>query len=198
MRKIDLVRRSVHMRDVLDIGFIQHNWKMHEKDTWLHNMIRGESLSVTGMDYLKEDIIKLQELGYDCVYCSAEDFQLNKKFDIIFAGDLIEHLFNIGSFLDSSKKHMTKYSELILTTPNAFSIGNLFRIFKQVFGIVNQDNKEHTHWYDKQTLTQTLERKGFEVIEILTISPDRYPNWLDSLIPNHMKSKLFVRAKVQR
>jgi len=97
------------------------------------------------------------------VYANAGNFNLKRKFDVIVAGDLIEHLFNVGSFIDSVKKHMRKNSILIITTPNAFSfrrsIGSLF--LSKLRG-----NTEHVLYYSNVTIYQLLKRKGFKDIKI--------------------------------
>jgi 2-polyprenyl-3-methyl-5-hydroxy-6-metoxy-1,4-benzoquinol methylase len=199
MKRINIIKEFVKDKKVLDIGCIQHNWQQYLNKDWLHNQIIKYAKEVKGIDYLKKDVIILQKKGFNIIHANAEDFNLNEKFDVIIAGELIEHLFNVGRFLDSVKKHMHNKSELILTTPNAFTLGNIFRIFKGLFKIETEDNQERTHWYDKQTLLNTLKRKNFEIISFKTIYPERYNSKIfDYIIPKNLKSKLFVRAKLKK
>lgn len=197
MKRIDLIKEHIKDKKVLDIGFIQHSWKKSLNKNWLHNDIKKISKYVIGLDYLKKDIEILKKKKYDCVFANAENFNLNKKFEIVIAAELIEHLSNVGLFLLSVKKHMKKESELILTTPNAFSLGNIFRIIKLFFGFKTKDNLEHTHWYDFQTLKQVLERNGYKIIEMKTFYPERYNKLLEKIMPNYIKSKIFVRARLK-
>jgi len=199
MKRINLMKDIIINKNVLDIGCIQHNWKLYRKKDWLHNQLKEYAKQLKGIDYLKKDVEILQKKGFNIDYANAESFNLNEKFDVIVAGELIEHLFNVGSFLDSVKKHMHFKSELILTTPNVFTLGNILRITKNLFGIAMKDNQEHTHWYDKQTLLNTLKRKGFEIILYKTFYPERYnTKILDLIVPKNMKSKLFVRARLKK
>lgn len=197
MKRIDLLLKYIKGKSVLDIGCIEHTWKNYKDKNWIHNDIRKYSKEVLGLDYLKEDAKKLRKLGYNIIYGDAQNFNLKKKFDVIIAGEIIEHISNVGNFLDSSKKHMDKESKLIISTPNAFCLGNVLRILKLIFNLETNDNLEHTHWYDKQTLVQVLKRHGYKIEKITTSSPERYGKIIDLIIPNNLKSKLFVVAKLK-
>lgn len=197
MQRINLLKKYIENKEVLDIGCIDHSWRKHQGKNWLHKKIKGYAKSLTGIDYLQEDVEELNQLGYTIVYANAENFDLKKKFDVVFAGELIEHLSNVGLFLNSVQKHLNQNSFFILTTPNAFALGNIIRIILKIFGLEMNDNPEHTHWYDQQTLRQVLERNGFEMVECFTFYPDRYPRFLDWLVPNTVRSKIFVVARLK-
>jgi hypothetical protein len=61
------------------------------------------------------------------------------------------------------KRHLNSEGVLILTTSNAFSIVNFFRIIKSNKIKVH---KEHTCWYDPITISQLFNRHSFEVVEM--------------------------------
>jgi hypothetical protein len=86
----------------------------------------------------------------------------NKKFDIIVAGDLIEHLFNPGRFLEGMKPFFHENTELILTTPNCFSTSYMLPYIFSGFEIVRED---HTCWYSEKTLKQLILMSGYAVKE---------------------------------
>ncbi len=153
-------------KDVLDIGCVEHDInRKHKERIWVHDFLKQNANHVTGIDILKKDVDILKKQGYD-VYCqSAENFKFNKKFDVIFAGELIEHLSNPGLFLESCKKHLKKDGILIITTPNAFSLGRFFYILKDFTNDPNV-NDEHTLWYSPQVLKQLLERYNLKIKEI--------------------------------
>jgi 2-polyprenyl-3-methyl-5-hydroxy-6-metoxy-1,4-benzoquinol methylase len=102
-------------------------------------------------------------MGYDIVYGNAEHFNLNRKFDIIFSGDLIEHLYNTGDFLECVRSHMGPESRLILVTPNPYRYGRIEDIVLR--GYV-RNHVDHTCWFDPVTLTQLLNFYNFEVEDI--------------------------------
>lgn len=197
MQRINLLKKYIENKEVLDIGCVDHSWRRYQKKDWLHKKIKDYAKSLTGLDYLQEDVEKLNKLGYTILCANAENFELKKKFDVIFAGELIEHLNNVGLFLNSVKKHLRKNSLFILTTPNVFALGNIVRIVLEFLGFKMKDNPEHTHWYDNQTLRQVLNRNGFEIEECFTFYPNRYPKFLDWLVPDRVRSKIFMVVRLE-
>ena len=160
--RIDAVLDEISPRDkVLDIGCVQHTAeKEGSEDHWLHGELCEISDSVLGLDYLEEEVEKLNERGYTAVCANAESFELNEKFDIITAGELIEHLSNPGEFVDRIRTHLRDNGKFILTTPNPWYIRRFFEAL--ILGDVHA-NSEHTCWFDRRTLHQVLERHGFNV-----------------------------------
>ena len=129
-------------------------------DQLLHGLIEKKASITVGLDILEEDAAKLREQGHDIRYGNAENFELGESFDVIFAGELIEHLQNFDGFFKSCKKHMHEQSLLILTTPNCFGI-NYFTLY--LFGRRNV-NLSHTCWFCLKTLTHLLSRFNFQII----------------------------------
>jgi 2-polyprenyl-3-methyl-5-hydroxy-6-metoxy-1,4-benzoquinol methylase len=91
---------------------------------------------------------------------SAESFSLPKQFDVVFAGDLIEHLSNPGLFLSCARKQLRPGGRLIITTPNAFNIFSIAEKFSKGEPTVNPD---HTCYFNSKTLEQLLQKNGWKV-----------------------------------
>ena len=146
-------------REILDIGFVDHDLEKSKSPLWVHAFLRKYSKNVFGIDILKESIKELKQKGYNVAYGNAENFSIKKKFDLIFAGELIEHLSNPGLFLDRCKKHLKKGGVLILTTPNSF---NLTENIKNVIYLRANPrvNPEHTCYYTPRTITELIRRSG--------------------------------------
>lgn len=161
---VDTVPRG---RSVLDIGCVQHSTENMDNNDWVHAKLYNVAEEVLGVDYLETEVRQLQQEGYNVVCADAEQMDLDRTFDVVVAGELIEHLSNIGSFLDTVHDHLERDGELILTTPNPWA----FHRFKQaLFGDVNA-NDEHTCWFDETTLRQVLERHGFHVRRVKYVTP---------------------------
>ena len=145
-------------QDILDIGCAVG----YKKSDWLHSQIKNVSNSVFGIDIDKESIAEIKKLGFDVEAHDAQNFDLKKRFSLVHAGELIEHLDNFGGFLDSVKDHLNEGGRLLLTTPNALRINNF--IYSISGGL--RVNEEHTCWFCETTLSSLLRRKGFEIVEI--------------------------------
>jgi len=159
--RIELVLQEVTPDStVLDIGCVHHAADRERDSRWLHKHLYGRCRHVIGMDILEEDCAVLRNMGYNILQGDAEVFNLGRKFDCIVAGELIEHLSNPGLFLDRCKSHLNENGKLILTTPNAWCISNIISIILRDYSPVHE---QHTHWYDKITITQLLERHGYKV-----------------------------------
>src|SRR5437016_4526418 len=118
--------------------------------------------SCLGVDIWGEEVEKRRQVGLNVVTANVETMRLGKTFDLIVAGDLIEHLANPGEFLSRAFAHLRDQGYLCIVTPNAFSVNT---VLKSLLGIGTQVNAEHTCWYDPTTLGQLLKRYGFAPIE---------------------------------
>jgi 2-polyprenyl-3-methyl-5-hydroxy-6-metoxy-1,4-benzoquinol methylase len=170
-------------KDVLDVGCVEHTLEnKNNARTWVHDFLRKWSKSVKGIDIMKNDIQVLKKQGYD-VYCkNAEKFNFrNLKFDVIFAGELIEHLSNPGLFLDCCRKHLKKKGRLILTTPNTFSIYRFLCILKEYTNDPSVNN-QHTAWFSPKVLKELLFRYDFSVEKMLFVN---YPLLKTFIKPKH-------------
>lgn len=155
-------------KDVLDMGCVHHSYKtaLALGDDWLHKRLKDVSKSIVGIDILGEDARKLNAMGFNIIEANAESFNLNRTFDVIVAGDLIEHLSNIGLFLARVEKHMHSNSICIITTPNPFNIEQSMRaIFDNYIGV----NEEHTTWLDPRVMYETISRTGLDIVDFYWI-----------------------------
>jgi 2-polyprenyl-3-methyl-5-hydroxy-6-metoxy-1,4-benzoquinol methylase len=152
-------------KDVLQIGVlgdIDNYIKNNKLENWDFSKIKKIAKTALGVDINKEGLEKAIKIGItDIKFGDAENLELNKKFDVIYAGDLIEHLNNIGKFLESCKKHMKQDSILILTTPSPYSLNMVIRSFfkSTTKGIFN----EHTVMLHEKNLKELLRRFNFKV-----------------------------------
>jgi len=144
---------------VLDVGF----WGQAigiDNPEWVHNILKSQAKEVFGVDlfFNGSQLENIENYKKQ----SAENFDFEQKFDVIFAGDLIEHLSNLGQFLDSCRRNLKKDGKLILTTPNAF---NLFNIIEKLIKKEPEVNRDHTIYFNFSVLKKLLEKNGWMVVE---------------------------------
>lgn len=90
-----------------------------------------------------------------------EDLNIDKTFEVIVAGEIIEHLSNPGLMLEGIKRFMDNGCELIITTPNSFSLPKFI-----AYALGNYtEHPAHTISFSTYTLGNLLERFGYKIEE---------------------------------
>lgn len=161
--KVRYVVRYAEGRDVLDLGCVQHNPQGYKSRYWVHNALREKAKSVLGMDLAAEGVEYLKARGFDIVHGDAQNYDLGRDFDVIVAGDLIEHLEDFAGFLESAKRHLRPGGSLLISTPNPWYWRMVVQSirYKEV-----PNNPEHTCWLCPRTLRQLVQRHGMDIDDI--------------------------------
>jgi SAM-dependent methyltransferase len=134
----------------------------------LHADLQGKCKELIGIDLDKSAIEVLREVCHitDTIYGNAEE--LDKlfpagRFDTIIAGDVVEHMSNVGLFFNSARKVLKPGGELIITVPNAFSI-------KRILGAIllrqERNNPDHLYFFSAMTLRQAAHRFGYDLSSV--------------------------------
>ena len=154
-----IILKYIKNKTVLDLGVGDI------RDRFLHEFVAKHSKKAIGLEISQKRADALSEKGYNIIIGDAQNFDLKKKFDVILAGDLIEHLENPGLFIKSVKKHMKNDSIFILNTPNIYSINLLLRgcCF---FGNVHHFD-EHTLAFTEQLLRKLLKMNALYVKKVI-------------------------------
>jgi SAM-dependent methyltransferase len=155
----------VRGRDVLDVGSIGHSYAERKAyKTWNFEVLGHEAASIKGFDLLKDDVDAARRDGFDIEVGDAETYVTDNPVDVVFAGELIEHLSNPGKFFECSRLNLRPGGRLVLTTPNTYSFAKLARVLTRR---TNEPpvNPEHTAYYTPATLSQLASRFGFRLVE---------------------------------
>jgi 2-polyprenyl-3-methyl-5-hydroxy-6-metoxy-1,4-benzoquinol methylase len=102
------------------------------------------------------------QTGYDLVVANVEALPFRERFDVIVAGELVEHLYNMGKFLDSAWHSLRNDGVLLISTPNSFSLS------KALYSLIAGKevcHLEHTCYYSPQTLRYVVTQHGFCIKE---------------------------------
>ncbi len=154
--KESLITARINKSDiVLDVGFLGQGIQS-DSSHWPHLLLKQKAKEVYGIDL---DIGEKYSSDSHYQNASAEKFDFSIPFDVIFAGDIIEHLSNPGLFLESCKRNLTQEGRLIITTPNVF---NLFNLTEKCAKREPTVNKDHTCYFNNKTLSTLLVKNGFE------------------------------------
>lgn len=172
-------------KNVLDLWCVDHDFLIHSKDRdhpWLHKKIESVANSLLWVDFIEKDVELMNKSWFKAVQANVETMELWKKFDVIVAWEIIEHLQNPWLFLWQCKKHLNKEGILIITTPNPFYYFHQIQILKNWIPIIHQ---EHTCYFDPQTLSYLAKLNGYDIVEInftkLYKKRHRYVSWFTYL-----------------
>lgn len=164
---------------ILDIG-CGHNCNLFK--------YRSEEDKYFGCDFYDKINIKIDD--YQKINLNEEkltDKYKDEKFDVIFCGEVIEHLFSPDSLLEEIKKLMYKNSTLILSTPNlGYYMNRIMLLFGispfflesssevklgRKFRFLGQFNKTEGHikLFTYGALIDLLKLEGFKIIKIKSV-----------------------------
>lgn len=120
--------------------------------------------SATGIDLDKVAINNAQNLFKDCEFHVCSSFDLitqGKKFDFIYCSEVIEHVPDTHSFMQSLADLMHVGGILYLTTPDAghTKVPKNFVEWKEV------KPPEHIVFFNKHNMHSLLQEHGFKIIK---------------------------------
>ncbi|MGB7922117.1 MAG: methyltransferase domain-containing protein [Pyrinomonadaceae bacterium] len=170
--RIPLVQRVEYLKEVCRGRTVLHlgctNWP-YTKDvlaegTLLHTELQGIASELSGFDADQQGLDLLAQLGVKNLYRAdlehLEEVELDQQFDVILAGEMIEHLSNPGLFLHGIKRFMRPDSTLVITTVNAYCG---FRML--VYGLRGRGGRaepvhpDHVAYYSYSTIHHLLSRE---------------------------------------
>lgn len=167
-RRIDAVLDLIVGPEVLDLGCAGHIVDGELRPS-MHERIRERYPSVWGLDSSPEAVQRLRARGWDNLHVGdAQDFELDKKFDTIVAGEVIEHVARPGETLKCAVRHLKEDGRIVLTTPYVFGLHNW--LYATVRFPKTCSNPEHIHWFCPSTLTALAEREGLAVTDWMLIA----------------------------
>lgn len=151
----------------------------------MHAQLSGMASQLVGVDLDDAAVGRIRSEGYDVRQGDAENLNLDERFDVVFAGELIEHLERFPDFFESVRRHLAPGGKLVLTTPNPFALSCfIYRMSKDVW--VNSD---HTCWFCEHTLPQLAARCDFDVEQISYIGHPT-PGRLRRIVANAVRAPL--------
>ncbi|SDI49028.1 class I SAM-dependent methyltransferase [Propionivibrio dicarboxylicus] len=159
---LGFIRELVRGQRVLDIGVVSHSARYFDQPDWRHGQIAAEAKYCLGLDILEDLVGELNARGFNvrCVDATS-DADLGDRFDVIFIGDVVEHVNNPVDLLAFAGRHLTPEGKLYATTPNPFS-RKFFREFRRSKGnlVVNLD---HVAWITPTLAMELARRSGLRL-----------------------------------
>ena len=162
--RLEIIKNFCRGKTVLDVGCVQHDAGNAAHSNWLHQAIVEVANYVLGVDYLEEDVEKLNARGYHMIAADVtRPLELGTYFDVIVVGNLIEHLSNFEGLMRNIRNLLKPGGCALISTANPFFREQYFyAAFKNDIVV----NPEHTCWIDPVTLDQLCRRFGLATREV--------------------------------
>lgn len=200
--RMEIISHLVKGRKTLDLGVIdsrrnrQGTAERLEKKSanLLFRRICEVNPETLGVDIDDEGINMLRQQGFNTKKADVMTMDLGQQYQVIIAGELIEHLPDPGQFLRNMRKHLTPDGTILITTPNPFCWRQVWKIW-----LYNkpQVHEEHTCWFDPITLHHLCYLSGLDPYATYWIQPDNssvLKTW-PRLFRNYFSDYFMILAK---
>jgi SAM-dependent methyltransferase len=159
---------------VLDIGCAGHGGNM-SRGGWLHARIQEVATKCLGVDVNEESAKKVKEYGFEVLCfdvllgrCAAKDVFGEAQFDVVVAGEVIEHLRDPMMLLEVASVALKDGGKVILTTPNPYAPHRVFSGRTRYAW----ENVDHLFYIFPSGVVEMAERTGFRLVEWFTVNWD--------------------------
>ncbi len=174
VQRVEFIKQLCAGKKVLHLGCT--NWpytaEAIETNGLLHLELEKVASELYGFDYDQEGIDFLTNAGSTNLFRAdlekLDEVDLDETFDVIVAGEMIEHLNNPGLFLEGIQRFMRPDSKLIITTINAYSAMRLAMYgLRGQGGAAEPVHPDHVAYYSYSTLKVLIERHNLQIDEFL-------------------------------
>jgi 2-polyprenyl-3-methyl-5-hydroxy-6-metoxy-1,4-benzoquinol methylase len=165
--RVDFILSRIQGRKVLHLGCADWPFtrKKLQKGSLLHQRMATFAGELVGLDLEAEAIVMMREAGIENLHLGNSEAtlfeSLHDTYDVIVAGEILEHVLNPGLFLNSIRSVCHRESIVIITTPNFAPIKRLPRLLWRNEVI----HPDHVAYYSVSTLTRLLNLSHYQVEE---------------------------------
>lgn len=170
VQRLALIERMCEAKKVLHLGCTNYPYTLDaiEKNMLLHSSLEKIASDIYGFDYDQAGLDILAAHGAANLFKAdlekLGDVPVNETFDVIVAGEMIEHLDNPGLFLEGIKRFMDADTRLIITTINAYCGMRFFQYgLRGKGGLSEPVHPDHVAYYSYSTLGLLLKRHRFNI-----------------------------------
>lgn len=172
VQRVEFIKNACVGKKTLHLGCTNFPYTKQSIDNkiLLHFDLEKTASELYGFDFDQEGLDILQDAGGKNLYRAdlekLEEVPLAETFDVIIAGDIIEHLVNPGLFLRGIQRFMNPETRLVITTINAYSALRFFLYgLRGKGGAKEPVHPDHVAYYSYSTLSLALNKENLDVRE---------------------------------
>lgn len=154
-KRLEYFNQKIEGKTVLHYGCA--DWPIYNLNHNLHYLMCKTSDKIDGFDVDKETIEKMIDgkiFPEGSLYYELPD----KKYDFILIPEVIEHINNVGLFLESILTNVKEDSEILITAPNAFAEYHINGIKDYQIASWETIHPDHNYWFSIYTLPNLIEK----------------------------------------
>lgn len=166
VQRLEFIKEASRGKKVLHLGCTDwpYTEAALEAGTQLHFTLSDVAGELWGFDADKEGLDFFKTKGFENLYYAdlekLDEVELNETFDVIIAGEMIEHLSNPGLFLQGIKRFMREDTNLIITTINAYcGMRFFYYALRGKGGIQEPVHPDHVYYFSYSTLRHLVDRE---------------------------------------
>ena len=172
--RVEYILNRCAGKSVLHLGCVDYPFldRRLAEGELLHQRLNAVAGTLYGVDIDERGLEVLRSRGFDNLFHGdIEDLRrlpIDRKFDVVLASEVLEHLANPGRFLSAVHEYVSADGRLILSVPNALNA----RIFLNVALGRETVHQDHTCYFSPNTLSRILEVHRFQIDEL-------FPYWCE-------------------
>ena len=168
--RVQFIKNTCVGKKVLHLGCTDYPFTQEviKNEMLLHFELGKVAKELYGFDFDERGIKILSDAGVENLYLSnlekLEEVDLDETFDVIIAGEMIEHLSNPGLFLKGIQRFMNPTTNLLITTINAYCGMRMLTYGLRGRGGAHEPvHPDHVAYYSYSTLKVLIERENLQV-----------------------------------
>lgn len=166
--RVKYLAKAVAGLSILDIGVVAHTKEAVAHPQWLHGHLSRSASKCLGVDILPESVEFLQSQGFNVKLADLIEGPLPETFDLIVAGEVLEHLSSPGRLVESCAAMLPQGGRLFVTVPNPWYINAIIKNLRRSSVFI--DSADHVVWYDPNSIYELGQRSGLELVKWSGIS----------------------------
>lgn len=174
---------------VVDVGCVDHSPDSFARPSWLHRQIAEVASECVGVDSNAVGVEAMKSQGFEVVVADISEAVTSlggKSFDVVVAGELIEHLGRPEDLFLFAAAVLRDGGELLITTPNPYA---LHRVRTGQLRLT-WENVDHVSYLFPSGIAEFADRHGFLLTAIATVHVEPFP----VALRNSMKGLLKAMA----